>query len=193
MARRRKGVKGSSGDAMDLAGYRRKKFLELLDAGYGIEEAMKELGVGVFELAKWLEDEEFQVAMDEWRRGVAIVVEGKLVDAAKRGRSVAAVKYLQSVEPNRWSERLRLEGRLEEDRVVKVVFGWVPKDERSMRGDVYYSGGVLEGVERPSLGSGGGERSNEGIIDALYAEIGGNETRNNFEWGELGDGEIRQG
>lgn len=134
-------------------GGKKERFLSLIGDGLSINEALKEVGADVYMLSDWLEDEEFRDAIDRWRRGMALVVEDALVSAAKRGRTIAAVRYLQSVEPQRWSERMRLEGDLEERRIVKLVFGWEPKDEVRQLG-----GGVMD-VEFRSLGDGG--ESNE--------------------------------
>lgn len=110
------------------------EFLRLLDEGYSIEDAMRELGVGIREVADWYNDERFVEEIERWRQGMALIVEGKLVDAAKKGRTVAAKVFLQSIDPQRWSEKYQLRGDISEERVVKLVFGWTPNDMLAMRG-----------------------------------------------------------
>lgn len=132
---------------------RRERFLKLIGDGMGIDDALREVGADIYELASWLDDEEFAGRLDEWRRGMALVVEDALIRVAKKGKTVAAVKYLQSVEPRRWSERLMVEGDIEERRVVKLVFNWEPRDSivggsaRVLPGDVIEGEVILDGKE----------------------------------------------
>ena len=148
MSTRRRRRKSSESVHVGMVGRgRREHFLSLLDAGYSIEDAMKEVGIGVREIAEWLEDEEFIEEIERWRRGMAIVVEGKLVETAKKGRTVAAIGFLRSIEPERWSDRLKVSGGINEERVVKVVFGWVPNDSVAMQGGSRLALGAGEVVD----------------------------------------------
>ena len=114
--------------------------MRMLDEGYSVEEVCQALNVAISELGDWLDDEEFCEFMERWRRGMEVIVEGKLIERAKKGSVTGAVKYLVSREPERWSEKVMVRQVGEERREVRIVFSWVPSD-----------GNVMGGVERPQL------------------------------------------
>jgi hypothetical protein len=69
-----------------------------------------------------------------------VIVEGKLIERAKKGSVAGAVKYLVSREPERWSEKVMVRQVGEERREVRIVFSWMPSD-----------GNVLDEGRRPQL------------------------------------------
>jgi predicted RNA-binding protein YlqC (UPF0109 family) len=109
---------------------KKREFMRLLDGGYSVEEACQALNVAVSELGDWLEDEEFCEFMERWRRGMEVIVEGKLIERARKGSVTGAVKFLVSREPERWSEKVMVRQVGEERREVRIVFGWQPSDGR---------------------------------------------------------------
>jgi len=109
---------------------KRREFMRLLDEGYTVEEACQALNVAVSELGDWLEDEEFCDFMERWRRGMEVIVEGKLIERARKGSVTGAVKFLVSREPERWSEKVMVRQVGEERREVRIIFGWQPSDGR---------------------------------------------------------------
>jgi hypothetical protein len=119
---------------------KKREFMRMLDEGYSVEEACQALNVAVSELGDWLDDEEFCEFMERWRRGMEVIVEGKLIERARRGSVAGAVKYLVSREPERWSEKVMVRQVGEERREVRIVFSWMPSD-----------GNMLSGDERPQL------------------------------------------
>jgi hypothetical protein len=128
---------------------KRREFMRLLDEGYSVDEACQLLNVGVTELGDWLEDGEFCEFMERWRRGMEVIVEGKLIERAKKGSVTGAVKFLVSREPERWSEKVMVRQVGEERREVRIIFGWQPSDGRVVggRGEVI----DLEGVNVRAL------------------------------------------
>jgi hypothetical protein len=109
---------------------KKREFMRLLDEGYMVEEACQALNVAVSELGDWLEDEEFCEFMERWRRGMEVIVEGKLIERARKGSVTGAVKFLVSREPERWSEKVMVRQVGEERREVRIIFGWQPSDGR---------------------------------------------------------------
>jgi hypothetical protein len=69
-----------------------------------------------------------------------VIVEGKLIERARKGSVAGAVKYLVSREPERWSEKVMVRQVGEERREVRIVFSWAPSD-----------GNAVVGSERPQL------------------------------------------
>jgi hypothetical protein len=112
------------------ASEKKREFMRLLDEGYTVEEACQALNVAVSELGDWLEDSEFCEFMERWRRGMEVIVEGKLIERARRGSVTGAVKFLVSREPERWSEKVMVRQIGEERREVRIIFGWQPSDGR---------------------------------------------------------------
>jgi len=119
---------------------KKREFMRMLDDGYSVEEACQALNVAISELGDWLDDEEFCEFMERWRRGMEVIVEGKLIERAKKGSVAGAVKYLVSREPERWSEKVMVRQVGEERREVRIVFSWMPSD-----------GNVLDEGRRPQL------------------------------------------
>ena len=127
-----------------------RKWMELLDSGMSVEEANAILGVMVSEIGDWMEDEEFREFMARWREGMKVIVESRLAERAKGGSVTGAVKFLASLEPERWSERVMVRQIGEERREIRVVFAWRPSDApRAV--------GVIEEVPQLPAGEGGVE------------------------------------
>lgn len=105
---------------------------KVLRENKSFKEALDELGCSLADLAEWWEMPEFQEKYIQWERANKLLVEEQIAKSAiEKGRVVAGLKFLAAVEPDKWSDRLRIKqegGGLH----IQIAFAWQPQGEKAL-------------------------------------------------------------